>query len=68
VNKKKMTIELELAIAGALITDLDKTHDQIAAAYGVGAPYLRKIAKRNGITRKRGKGSPAWRAKKKEQA
>ncbi len=64
MNKKQMKIELELAIAKALITDLHKTHDQIAEDFGVGAPYVRKIAKRNSITRKRGKGSPAWKLKK----
>jgi hypothetical protein len=64
MNKKQMKIELEIAIAKALITDLHKTHDQIAEDFGVGAPYIRKIAKRNGIVRKRGKGSPAWQAKK----
>jgi hypothetical protein len=71
VNKKQLKIELEIAIAKALITDLHKTHDQIAQAFGVGAPYIRKIAKRNGIMRKRGKGSPAWKSKqqgKKQQA
>ncbi len=67
MNKKQLKIELEIAIAKALITDLHKTHDQIADDFGVGAPYVRKIAKRNGILRKRGKGSPAWQAKKKEQ-
>ena len=36
---------------------------QIADEFGVGAPYVRKIAKRNGIIRKRGKGSPAWKFK-----
>ena len=60
MNKKQMKIELESAIATSLITDLHKTHDQIAEAFGVGAPYVRKIARRNNITRKRGKGSPAW--------
>jgi hypothetical protein len=64
MNKKQMKIELEIAIAKALITDLHKTHDQIAEDFGVGAPYIRKIAKRNSIVRKRGKGSPAWQAKK----
>lgn len=63
MNKKQMKIELEIAIATALITDLHKTHDQIAEDFGVGAPYVRKIAKRNGIIRKRGKGSPAWKFK-----
>ena len=65
MNKKWMKIELEIAIAKALITDLHKTHDQIAEEFGVGAPYVRKIAKRNGILRKRGKGSPAWKFKEK---
>jgi hypothetical protein len=64
MNKKQMKIELEIAIAKALITDLHKTHDQIAEDFGVGAPYIRKIAKRNSIVRKRGKGSPAWKLKK----
>ena len=63
MNKKRMKIELEIAIAKALITDLHKTHEQIAEDFGVGEPYLRKIAKRNGILRKRGKGSPAWKFK-----
>ena len=63
MNKKQMKLELEIAIAKALITDLHKTHDQLAEDFGVGAPYVRKIAKRNGITRKRGKGSPAWKFK-----
>jgi len=65
MNKKQMKIELEIAIAKALITDLHKTQDQIAEDFGVGAPYVRKIAKRNGISRKRGKGSPAWLCKQK---
>jgi hypothetical protein len=67
VNKKQMKLELEIAIAKALITDLHRTHDQIAEAFGVGAPYVRKIAKRNGIARKRGKGSPAFKFKKQLQ-
>lgn len=67
MNKKQMKIELEIAIAQALITELHRTHDQIAEDFGVGAPYVRKIAKQNGIIRKRGKGSPAWRAKKQWQ-
>jgi hypothetical protein len=65
MNKKEMKISLEIAIAKALIIDLHKTHDQIAEEFGVGAPYIRTIAKRSGIIRKRGKGSPAWQAKKK---
>ena len=67
MNKKQMKIELEIAIAKALITDLHKTHDQLAEDFGVGAPYIRKIAKRNGIIRKRGKGSPAWKFKQQPQ-
>ena len=63
MNKKQMKIELEIEIAKALITDLHKTHDEIAETFGIGAPYVRKIAKRNNITRKRGKGSPAWKHK-----
>jgi hypothetical protein len=65
VNKKELKIELEAAIAKALIIDLHKTHDQIAEEFGVGAPYIRTIAKRSGIIRKRGKGSTAWQAKQK---
>ena len=68
MNKKQMKIELEIAIAKALITDLHKTHDQIAEDFGVGAPYIRKIAKRNNIIRKRGKGSPAWKHKQTQKA
>jgi hypothetical protein len=64
MNKKDLKAQLEIAIAKALITDLRKTHDQIAEEFGVGAPYIRTIAKRNNIIRKRGKGSPAWQAKK----
>ena len=67
MNKKQMKLELEIAIAKALITDLHKTHDQIAEDFGVGAPYIRKIAKRNNILRKRGKGSPAWKSKQEQQ-
>ncbi len=63
MNKKQMKLELEVGIAKALITELHKTHDQIAEEFGVGAPYVRKIAKRNSILRKRGKGSPAWKFK-----
>ena len=63
MNKKQMKIELEIAIAQALVRDVHKTHDQIAEDFGVGAPYVRKIAKRNGIFRKRGKGSPAFKSK-----
>lgn len=63
MNKKQMKLELELAIAKALLTDLHKTHDQIAEEFEVGAPYVRMIGNRNNIVRKRGKGSPAWQAK-----
>jgi hypothetical protein len=68
MNKKQMKIELEIAIAKTLITDLHKTHDQIAENFGVGAPYVRKIAKRNSIIRKRGRGSPAWKLKQVKKA
>lgn len=63
MNKKQMKIELEIAIAQALVRDFHKTHDQIAEDFGVSAPYVRKIAKRNSIFRKRGKGSPAFKSK-----
>jgi hypothetical protein len=65
MNKKDMKTSLDAAIVVALTVDLHLTHDQIAGQYGVGAPYIRTIAKRNGIVRKRGKGSPAWQAKQK---
>ena len=40
---------------------------ELAEEFGVGAPYIRKIAKQNSIMRKRGKGSPAWKLKQQAQ-
>jgi hypothetical protein len=50
--------ELQAAIAAALRADLHKTQRQIAKEFGARISHVRKIAKQNGISRKRHKGSP----------
>jgi transposase len=63
MNKKEFLIQLENEIAMALIAGTT-THEEIAQQFGVTGKTVQLIGKRRKIVRKRGRGSPAWRAKK----
>jgi hypothetical protein len=60
VNKKVQKAELDVAIVKALIHESHKTYLQLASQFGVSINYVTSVVQRNGLKRKRGAGSPAW--------
>jgi hypothetical protein len=66
MNKKLQKLELDAAIIEALVQHSDKTYLQLAKKFGISLNYLVGIVQREGLSRKRGRGSPAWPAKKLE--
>jgi hypothetical protein len=64
MNKKLQKADLDAALVKALIEDSQKSYLQLAREFGVSINYVTGIVQRNGLCRKRGKGSPAWKLKK----
>jgi hypothetical protein len=64
MNKKLQKAELDAALVKALVQDSHKSYLKLAREFGVSINYVTGIVQRNGLCRKRGRGSPAWRAKK----
>jgi transposase len=64
MNKKLQKAELDAALVKALVEDSSKSYLQLAREFGVSINYLTGVVQRNNLTRKRGKGSPAWKLKK----
>jgi transposase len=64
MNKKLQKAELDAALVKALVEDSHKSYLQLAREFGVSINYLTGIVQRNNLTRKRGRGSPAWKFKK----
>ena len=60
MNKKLQKAELDAALVRALVEDSHKSYRQLAREFGVSINYLTAIVQKNGLTRKRGRGSPAW--------
>ena len=63
MNKKLQKADLDAALVKGLIEDPHKSYLQLAREFGVSINYVTGIVQRNGLSRKRGRGSPAWRAK-----
>ena len=64
MNKKLQKAELDAAIVKALIEDSHKSYLQLAREFGVSINYLTGVVQRNSLSRKRGRGSSAWKLKK----
>jgi transposase len=67
MNKKLQKAQLDAALVTALVEEAHKSYLQLAREFGVSINYVTGIVQRNNLTRKRGRGSPAWRAKKREE-
>jgi hypothetical protein len=64
MNKKLQKAELDAALVKALIEHSQKSYLELAREFGVSINYVTEIVQRNGLCRKRGRGSPAWKLKK----
>ena len=63
MNKKLQKAQLDAAIVTALVEESQKSYLQLAHEFGVSINYVTGIVQRNNLTRKRGRGSPAWKLK-----
>jgi transposase len=68
MNKKLQKADLDAALVKALIEDSHKSYLQLAREFGISINYVTGVVQRNNLTRKRGRGSPAWRVKKQQEA
>ena len=64
LNRKLQKAELDAALVKALVGESYKSYLQLVREFGVSINYVIGIVQRNGLGRKRGRGSPAWRTKK----
>jgi hypothetical protein len=64
MNKKLQKAELDAALVKALVEQPYKSYVQLAREFGTSINYVTGIVQRNGLCRKRGRGSSAWQAKK----
>ena len=60
MNKKLHKAQLDAALVTALVEESHKSYLQLAREFGVSINYVTGIVQRNNLTRKRGRGSPAW--------
>jgi hypothetical protein len=60
MNKKLQKAQLDAALVTALVQESHKSYLQLAREFGVSINYVTGIVQRNNLTRKRGRGSPAW--------
>jgi hypothetical protein len=60
MNRKIQKFELDAAIATAVVEDSHKSYLRLAGEFGTSINYIVAVVQRNGLTRKRGRGSPAW--------
>jgi hypothetical protein len=65
MNKKLQKAQLDTALVKALVEDSHKPYLQLAREFGVSINYVTGVVQRNNLTRKRGRGSPAWRLRQK---
>ncbi len=63
MNKKLQKARLDAALVAALVQESHKSYLQLAREFGVSINYVTGIVQRNGLCRKRGRGSPAWPSK-----
>lgn len=64
MNRKLQKADLDAAIVQALVEDLHKPYRILAREFGVSINYITGIVQKNNLSRKRGRGSPAWQPKK----
>jgi hypothetical protein len=64
MNKKLQKAQLDAALVKALIEDSHKSYVQLAREFGVSINYVTEVVQHNCLSRKRGRGSPAWKLKK----
>ena len=67
MNKKLQKTGLDAALVKALVEDSHKSYVRLAREFGVSINYVTGIVQRNGLRRKRGRGSPAWKLNKQKQ-
>jgi len=64
MNREEFKIDFDARIAKAIVLGVN-TYTEIGQEFGVSHMYVIKIAKRHGLKRTVGKGSVAWKNKKK---
>ena len=64
MNREEFKIDFDTQIAKAIVLGV-KTYTEIGQDFGVSHMYVIKVAKRHGLKRIVGKGSIAWKNKKK---
>jgi hypothetical protein len=64
MNREEFKIDFDAQIAKTILLGV-KTYNEIGQEFGVSHMYVIKIAKRHGLKRTVGKGSIAWKNKKK---
>lgn len=60
MNRKLQKAELDAALVKALVEDSHKPYLQLGREFGVSINYIVGVVQKNGLSRKRGRGSPAW--------
>jgi hypothetical protein len=60
MNKKLQKVQLDAALVTALVEESHKSYLQLTREFGVSINYVTGIVQRNNLTRKRGRGSLAW--------
>jgi len=60
MNRKLQKAQLDAALVTALVEETHKSYLQLSREFGVSINYVTGIVQRNNLTRKRGRGSPAW--------
>lgn len=63
MNKKLQKAELDAALVKALVEDSHKSYLQLAREFGTSINYVTGVVQKNNLSRKRGRGSPAWKSK-----
>jgi hypothetical protein len=67
MNKKSQKAQLDAALVTALVEESHKSYLQLAREFGTSINYITGVAQKNNLTRKRGRGSPAWHRKEQAQ-
>jgi hypothetical protein len=67
MNRKLQKAELDAALVKALVEESHKSYLRLAREFGVSINYVTGVVQKNGLSRKRGRGSSAWQSEKKEE-
>lgn len=60
MNKKLQKAQLDAALVTALVEESQKSYLELARQFGVSINYIVGVVQKNNLSRKRGRGSPAW--------